>query len=133
MDRIESDRARVIIPVGMRSPDEKEINAAWLLARYFNVEVKFIPVHMGYKMKTPDFMMMGKAWELKSPHVSKDSMWRLLKRSTKQADNIVVDCRKLRVSEKILMDSMQKWFIRQRSVRHLLILMRDNGVVEFKK
>jgi hypothetical protein len=56
---------RVIIPIDIKpSPARYELSAAQLLAHYFKADVEFI-YRSNYK--TPDFLIRGVAWELKSP------------------------------------------------------------------
>ena len=56
---------RIIMPPGMKPrPEDHEIYVAGVLAVYFKADVEFIPRS---NQRTPDFLIQGKVWELKSP------------------------------------------------------------------
>jgi hypothetical protein len=59
---------QVIIPAGHPNPPEQhEIEAAWILARHFRTTVEFLIPIDDYKRKTPDIIMLGIEFEIKSP------------------------------------------------------------------
>jgi len=51
-------------------PEVHEIEVAWILARHYCCIVEFLQPSAGYKMKTPDIVMNGLMWEIKSPTVT---------------------------------------------------------------
>lgn len=63
-----SDLADILIPADLpQQPEPHEIKAAQILANHFGVQVSFVRIRAGYKTKTPDVMIAGVVWEIKSP------------------------------------------------------------------
>lgn len=83
---------QIIIPPDIKPyPAAREVSAAIILAKYFQKKVYFIK-RSNYK--TPDFMIGGKAWELKTPiGKGKYNIQHLLHSAIQQSSNIVVDAR----------------------------------------
>jgi len=65
----------------------------WIvLERHYNRAVDFLCPVDDYKRKTPDIVMNGQLWEIKSPiRKSKNTIKRQIKRAVKQSCNIIVD------------------------------------------
>lgn len=79
---------KLIIPIDVKpSLAPYEITAAALLADYFKADVEFVS-RSNYK--TPDFVIKGVTWELKSPTgKGKNNIERQLQTGLKQSKNIV--------------------------------------------
>jgi len=87
---------KVIIPVGLKPfPARYELSAASLLASHFKADVEFIP-RSNYK--TPDFLIEGVVWELKSPTgKGKHNIEHQMKAGIKQSGNIIFDARRSKI------------------------------------
>lgn len=58
----------VIIPNTIKPyPEKHEVEVAWIVAKHFKFVVEFLQPRIGYRMKTPDIVMNGVMWEIKSP------------------------------------------------------------------
>jgi hypothetical protein len=87
MGNSDNSKAQVIIPAGMDKPQEHEIDAAWILARHFNITVEFLVPVNTYGRKTPDIRMDGDEWEMKSPQGKASStVQNQFKKAMKQSD-----------------------------------------------
>lgn len=73
---------KIIIPSGMKPrPRQHEIDVAGVLAEHFKVDVEFM---LTTERKSPDFLIDGVLWELKSPQGSgKNNIQRQLKYASK--------------------------------------------------
>ena len=82
----------VVIPSEVKPrPSDTEISAAYILAEYFDADVRFIP---RANTKTPDYLIDGTNWELKSPKGSgKYNIQHCLQDALKQSTYIIIDAR----------------------------------------
>ena len=65
MVRKKKESGKIILPAGMKPrPEEHELHVASILSGYFNADVEFVP---RANQRTPDFLINGVLWELKSP------------------------------------------------------------------
>lgn len=87
---------KVIIPLDLKpSPAQYEITAAKLLGSYFKADVEFI---LRSNHKTPDFLIKGVHWELKSPTgKGKHNIRHQLQSGVQQSHYIVFDARKSKI------------------------------------
>ena len=59
---------KVILPTGHpKRPEEHEVDTAWVLARHYRTTVEFLIPVDDYKRTSPDVLMNGVIWEIKSP------------------------------------------------------------------
>jgi hypothetical protein len=126
---------QVIIPAGHPNPPEPhEIEAAWLLARHYQCTVEFLIPIDGFKVKTPDFQMLGLLWELKSP-VS-DSKRRCVSgqfdRASDQSKNIVFDARRTKLEDEFLLKRIDYELSKRKSVKRVIFISMEKIVIEIK-
>ena len=106
--------AQVIIPLGHPNPPEPhEVDVAMILARHYQTAVEFLIPVDDYKRKSPDIVMLGVQWEIKSPKgTSKVTIKNQFQRASKQARNIVIDTRRTKLKyesiEKSVLFEMEK-------------------------
>lgn len=122
----------VIIPVGLKpSPARYEITAAELLANYFKADVEFIS-RSNYK--TPDFMIDGTTWELKSPTGSgKNNIERQLQAGIKQSKNIIFDARKSKIHISKIRNELNRQFQLTQSMKRLVLIEKNGDVIEITR
>ena len=82
----------VIIPSDViPQPSDTEISAAYILSEFFDADVRFIP---RANHKTPDFLIDGMKWELKSPKgTGKYNIQHCLQDALKQSTYVIIDAR----------------------------------------
>lgn len=82
----------VIVPRSVfPKPSTREMSAVYILLDYFKTNIKFIPRS---NQKTPDFLISGLHWELKTPiGTGKYNIQHLLHSAIQQSKNIIVDAR----------------------------------------
>ena len=83
----------VIIPSDVvPQPSDIEISAAYILSEYFDADIRFIPRE---NYKTPDFLIEGIKWELKSPTgTGKYNIQHCLQDALKQSTYVIIDSRR---------------------------------------
>ena len=120
---------RVIIPTNLKpSPAAYEISAATLLAQYFKADVEFI---LRSNYKTPDLMIDGVEWELKSPTGNgKYNVEHQIKDAVKQSSNIVFDTRRSRIHMTKLRHEVRYQFERIKPVRRFILIDKSEKIVE---
>ena len=78
------------------APYDFEMSAALLVANYFKTDIIFLrPI----PLKSPDLMIKGEIWELKSPiGTGKNTIHNNIKGARKQSTNIVIDLRRCKMN-----------------------------------
>ena len=125
-------KANVIIPTDLVNPIEShEIEAAWILARHYNVIVEFLKPIDGYKVKTADFVMDGIIWELKSPiGKSKNTIEYTLRRAGKQSRFLVFDGRRAQLSDEFMVQKIHYELSKRRSIKKVIFINKNQEVLE---
>jgi predicted ABC-class ATPase len=122
---------KVIIPIGLRpSPARYEISAAELLALYFKSDVEFVARS---NQKTPDFLVNGYTWELKSPTGrSKHNIERQMKAGVKQSGNIILDARRSKIHISRIRSELHNQLKHRKAIKRLLLICKDKQIIELK-
>lgn len=115
---------RIIIPADLRpSPAQHELSAATLLTNYFQADVEFI---LRANQKTPDFLINGLRWELKSPTGSgKNNIERQLQIGLKQSRNIVFDARRSKIHISKIRSELSRRFKLVKSIKRLILIEKN--------
>ena len=121
-----------IIPNGVSL--EKHENETIVFFTELGFDIELIPPSNSPKAKTPDFMMGGVAWEMKSPQgKSKSSLEHLFKKATKQSENIIIDLTHSRMKEKVALKEVERCFNQTGSCRKLKVITKNHKLLEYKK
>jgi hypothetical protein len=120
----------VIIPADLNVWDHELKSAQALAAAGYTVE--FLPASNEHQAKSPDILMDGLRWEIKSPKTDKlSAVERNLKRASKQSASIIIDTRRMK---KIHDATIQKFLIQklkqQKSIKQLLMVNRKHQVID---
>ncbi|MGB4799988.1 MAG: hypothetical protein WBP03_00495 [Candidatus Saccharimonadales bacterium] len=131
MDR-KSKSGKIIIPTGMKPrPRAHEIDVAEVLAEYFGVDVEFVPTT---EQNTPDFLIDGILWELKSPQgKGKNNIQRQLQYASHQSVNVIIDANRSKMHKNKIRREVEYQFKIIKSVKRLLFVSKDKKVVEIKR
>ena len=124
-------KAQVIIPSNIKPPpEEHEVSAAWILARYYNCTITFLPKLEGYKLKSADFSMQGLLWELKSPiGNSKTTISNNLINAKQQSPNIIFDARRTKLADTKIEKELVKMLAAKKSISKLILITKDEKVL----
>jgi hypothetical protein len=128
------NQGQVIIPTGQTKPPEPhEVEAAWILARHYSCTVVFLIPIDDYKRKTPDMVMQGLEWEIKSPTGnSKNTIDRQLKRAVKQSKNLVFDGRRTALSDSDIEKIVALEMRRRGSIQKVIFITKLGRVIEIE-
>jgi hypothetical protein len=123
---------KVIIPAGLKPfPARYEISAADLLANYFKADVEFIPRS---NQKTPDFLINGITWELKSPTGrGKNNIERQLQSGLKQSYSIIFDSRRSKIHIAKIRNELNRQLRLSKSMQRLLLIEKNKNIIELTR
>lgn len=121
-----------IIPNGVR-PEPHELDTI-LFFTELGKEVELIPISHTPKVKSPDFIMEGQYWEMKSPTSCQPrTLERLFYSASTQSSNIIIDLRRLKKDSVIATRTLEKCFKNTRRVRKLYIITKENELKVYAK
>lgn len=123
----------VIIPHSYKPrPSAEEVSAADILVDFFQANVKFVKRGTG---KTPDFLIKGTYWELKSPTGSgKHNIQHKLQDAAAQSSNVILDGRRSKLHPVKLKNEVQHQFEIIKQIKRLIFINKAGKVVElFRK
>jgi hypothetical protein len=115
-------------------PQPHEVEITWIVARHFKTTVEFLQPIDGYMVKTPDFVMNGKLFEIKSPkgnskkHTIKDQF----NRAKGKKRHMIIDARRTNLDDDFIMGRIAFELKTHRSVRSLLFITKAEQVVVMK-
>ena len=102
-----------------------------MLAEHFKVDVEFVPTT---ERNTPDFLIDGVLWELKSPQgKGKNNIQRQLQYASHQSPNAILDASRSKMHATKIKREVEYQFKIIRSVKRLLFVSKDKKVVEIKR
>ncbi|MDR0884990.1 MAG: hypothetical protein LBN22_01260 [Clostridiales Family XIII bacterium] len=129
-----SIEADVVIPNNLANPlEEYEIEVAWILAKHYNCAVRFLVAIDGYMVKTPDMVMRGVMWEMKSPcGNSKTTISNNLKNAKKQSASIIFDNRRMKMSDPKIQADLMRELVKRKYISRLIMITKDEKVVEIR-
>lgn len=109
------------------SPKDFEMSAALIIAEYFQADVEFL--RTGH-MKTPDLLIRGRIWELKSPRGnSKNTIRNNIKTARKQSENIIIDLRRCKLREMKSISRIKDVYLKRRRKSGTYLIICKNGRV----
>lgn len=104
------------------------MSAADILVDFFNADVKFIKRGSD---KTPDFLIKGVYWELKSPTGSgKHNIQHKIQDAAEQSRNIIIDGRKSKLHPIKLRNEIQHQFNIIKKAKRLIFINKSGKAVE---
>ena len=131
---MDNNAGQVIIPTNLSNPPAPhEVDVAWIIAKHYGQNVEFLKPIDDYKRKTPDFVMGGILWEIKSPQgKSRATIGRTLKRASKQSRNIVIDCRRMALPYDNIIRMIRFELSKRRQVKKVVLITKKKEVVEIQ-
>ena len=123
----------VIVPRSYTpKPSSTEMSAADILVDFFKADVKFVKRGNG---KTPDFLIKGSYWELKSPTGSgKHNIQHKIQDAAEQSHNIVLDGRRSKLHPIKLKNEVQYQFNTIKKAKRLIFINKSGKAIEiFRK
>ena len=119
----------VIIPHSyVPKPSQEELSAADILVDFFQANVKFVKRRSN---KTPDFLIRGAYWELKSPvGDGKHNIQHNLQDASMQSVNVVLDGRRSKLHPIKLRHEVQYQFEIIKRIRRLVFISKSGKAIE---
>ncbi len=123
---------KIILPADSKDlPEEHEITAAKILANHFKSDVEFISRTSG---KTPDLKIGNLYVEVKSPTgKGKHNIQHNLQNAVKQSNIAVLDARRSKIRITKIQREIQRQLNEIRGLRRVMLIKKDEKVVDFKK
>ena len=119
----------VIVPKSVfPKPSAREMSAAYILLDYFKTDIKFVPRS---NQKTPDFLINGLHWELKTPiGTGKYNIQHLLHSAIQQSKNIIVDARfsKMHIS-RIVSELKRHSTLTTKGIKNLIVITKSKKIL----
>lgn len=107
------------------------------VAKYFaslGKDVKFLRPSQIPNTHTPDILMDGLEWEIKSPiGNSKRTIEANFRQAVKQSHYIIFDLRRIKVPEKQCLAQLEKEFSVRQYVKRLLVIRKSGELLEYPK
>ncbi|TAH33838.1 hypothetical protein EYC58_00135 [Candidatus Saccharibacteria bacterium] len=121
---------KIIIPHGVNVWHHELLTADALAGAGYTVE--FLATDAIQHAKSPDVLIDGERWEMKSPKTDKlSAIERNLKKATKQSGNIIIDSHRM---GKLRDTSIQKLLIQkyrqQKTIKKLFFVNRKRQVID---
>ena len=121
----------IIIPAEVQpGPSPKELSAARILLEYFKKDIVFVSRKNN---RTPDFLIDGLFWELKTPTgTGKYNLQHALKSASGQSDNIVIDARFSKMHINRIKSELRFQLSKANKINRILLIDKQKAVIEIK-
>ena len=121
-----------IIPNGV-SLEKHEYDTVLFLTN-LGYTVELIPPSHIPNIRTPDFKMSSLKWEMKSPKgKSRSTLEHAFQAAMKQSTNIVFDLRRVQMPNDKAITILKNLFGYSKSIKRLLIISKEQKLLEYKK
>ena len=111
-----------------------ELSTVTFLSGFCQTTIELIPPSHTPGVRTPDFVMWGIMWEMKSPQGKElRTIEHAFKNAAKQSENIVIDLRRNNVDVDSAVKLLKKRFDLSRQVKRMLIITKDENVIDSRK
>ena len=96
--------------------------------------IEFVPKNEGKRETSPDILMDGKLWEIKSPKSSYlKVVQKRLREALHQTENVVFDSRRMKkVPDNAIRREVEKWSYELRSLQSLIYVSKTGNVEVLK-
>lgn len=123
-------KGEIRIPAGV-NVWEHELRTADALAKEGYI-VEFLASSNSHAEKSPDILLEGEKWEIKSPRTDKlSAIERNLKRASKQSANIIIDTRRMKkIHDSTVQKFLTKKLAQQRSIKRIILINRKHHVID---
>lgn len=121
-----------ITPNGVILKTHESATVVLITAQGFNVEL--IPKSNVQGVHTPDIIVNGIRWEIKSPiGEGKFLMANTIQKAVKQSRNIIIDLRRTKRHQDKCLRELEKEFQKSKSVLRLKIITKDSKIIDLFK
>lgn len=123
---------KIIIPAHVNVWPHELQTAKTLASAGFTVE--FLPCIQGDKIKSPDILLDGFPWEIKSPQSGRiEAIERNIRRACQQSKCVVLDTRRMKhLNVKTIVKESYACTKRIKSLKRLLVIVHPDEVLAIK-
>jgi hypothetical protein len=123
---------KITIPNGLY-PEKHELTTANVFTK-LGKDVEFIAPSQTKQSRTPDVMIDGVVWEVKSPTgSSRYTIQNQFKRAAQQSQNLILDSRRVKLQSKYIEKEVIKQISLRRSIRKLKLITKNGRIIDFNK
>ncbi len=125
----------IVVPPGA-IVDKHEKLAVDFIAVERGVDITFLVPDRRKGQKTPDIEMSGRQWEIKSPKgKSSRTVENNIRQALRQSPYIIIDLRRMdgRVPTRKYVAEAERQFTLTRSIKHLIVVTREEEVLDFTR
>lgn len=125
----------IVVPPGVFM-DVHEKLAVDFLAAKLGYDITFLVPNRHKGAKTPDIEMNGLVWEIKSPKgKSSRTIENNLRLALQQSPYIIMDLRRMdgRIPTKKLLNELKRRFSDAKTIKHLVVITRQEVAIDFKR
>ena len=99
-----------------------------LLSHGFDIELIVASNQPG--SRTPDILMNGVCWEIKSPcGNSKRTLENNLRRASEQSENIIFDLRRIKLNNLTCIKELEKQFKKRNKIKRMIIIDQKDRLI----
>lgn len=126
----QSKKSGKITPNGIL-PEKHELDTL-LVFTELGYDVELVPISLTPHAKSPDAVIGGKTWEMKSPigH-SKNTLEHCFKKAARQSENIIIDLRRTKIDDQIAISQLKNQFYHSKRVKHMKIISQKGEILDF--
>jgi len=126
-------QGKIIEPAGCNIHDHEQQTARALVNAGYTV--RFIPESKRDGDNSPDILMNGELWEMKSPNTDKlNQIKNNLKRARRQSQNVIIDSQRVKyIPDQIIQKFLVARYKEQKTIKGLLFVNRKRKVIDITK
>lgn len=96
------------------------------------LDVELIPKSNRYGIHTPDIIMCGLEWEMKSPKgKGKYLIQNTLHKATHQSENVIIDLRRIKINQRRCLSEIEKCFYSSYTLKRIKVITKSKKIIDF--
>ena len=122
----------VITPNGVELKEHELSTIVYLTSLGHDIEL--IPKSNQLGVRTPDILMDGLSWEIKSPKgEGKSLMKNTIQKAVRQSENVVIDLRRTKRYQDKCLSELEREFNFSTGIKRLKIITKSKKIIDFVK
>lgn len=112
--------------------EDHEFQTVKLLLKYgYNIEL--IPASLTKGVHTPDIVIDGVYWEMKSPTgSSKNTIKHTMQNAAHQASNVIIDLRRCKLSQELAIKEIKQRYKLSKRIAHIIIITKELKLIDLR-
>ncbi len=97
-------------------------------------DIELIPRSTTCGVQTPDIIMNGIGWEIKSPKgKGKWLIKNTIQNASHQSENIIIDLRRIKINQTKCLSAIERQFKFSKRIKKILVITKDRKLLDFYK